>query len=392
MGQRKSKPKSNLGEKMSKKIKPLLSKADLVKDLGDELRVSWAKILNDVIDNNQDSIMMDSLLLEQLEYVPWDILPKCKSVKILHLSGFPSTGPAYIPYGGYKKWYCKPPQESKEQVESLFPPQIFKMTNLEELYLEYYPFSYLSSNICKLQNLRILEIEGSPIICFPESIGKLKKLEVLKFYCSRRMKYAPYELSHCSSLRLTTAGTSRLYANYKNNLLLPPLPMVNTEIIDRFKQVMLIYDVTADLCDVIMDYMADIECSNEECMNRICYKQCIYYGWSRQKPGTDTLCLLAKMCSQKCLETIPKGTRYYCGRMKSDGDGHGCYNNLRLDENGKIDESAQTQIKRDEYVLKDNLDNELKRFEYFWRYNLKIQYNGYKLVEQDHQQLMVKFD
>ena len=300
----------------------------------------WAEFFLDIIENKRSAVDISNLSLQDVASIDWNILPKCTSITNLSMNTFPSTQKQYQPYLDYAEWFCKPPTHTQQEIESLFPPQIFQMTQLKVLKLQNYPFSYLSPNISKLTQLQELYIEGSPIICFPETIGKLKKLTTLKFYCSRRMKYAPYELSHCTSLRQTTAGTSRLYVNEKNNLLLPPLPKTQPELMGHVIRCIVEADkervFTVDLARMIIEYLPYDTCSNEGCEQRIYFKECIYYGWSRQNPGSDTLCLLAKMCSPKCLQSMPKGTRHYLGKTVSSDDDDGKYSNVKVTDNGEI--------------------------------------------------------
>eukprot|EP01083_Nonionella_stella_P176245 616106_1 len=178
------------------------------------------------------------------------------------------------------------------------------------------------------------------------------------------MKYIPYEILHCKQLRSTKMGTSRLYVNYKNGLLLPPLPkaLEIENVIDSFASMLDAYDWPNGLIQIILDYLPHTTCSNEQCKKPICFKECIHYGWSRQCPGTDTVCLLAKMCSNSCINSIADKTRFYLQREKKGSDNE------------------------------DKISELLDRFEYFWKYNLERDYLSYKLTEELNGEVVVVFD
>ena len=160
----------------------------------------WTAFLIDIIENERDTVDLSNLSLEDVALIDWNMLAKCTSIINLSINAFPSTEKKYQSYSAYDEWFCKPPTYTLQEIESLFPSQIFELSQLKVLEIQEYPFSYLSPKISKLTELQELYIEDSPIICFPDTIGKLKKLNTLKFYCSRRMKYVPYELSYCTLL------------------------------------------------------------------------------------------------------------------------------------------------------------------------------------------------
>eukprot|EP01083_Nonionella_stella_P300489 1026122_1 len=285
----------------------------------------------------------------------------------------------------------KPPRHSQEQIEQFFPSQIFELKNLETLYMSGYPFSYLSERLGQLTNLKTIIITGSPIIRLPVALGQLKQLEKIDFYCSRRMKYIPYEILHCKQLRSTKMGTSRLYVNYKNGLLLPPLPkaLEIENVIDSFASMLDAYDWPNGLIQIILDYLPHTTCSNEQCKKPICFKECIHYGWTRQCPGTDTICLLAKMCSNSCINSIADKTRFYLQREKkgSDNEDKVWFKNCNVDADGnEISDKAVVQR------WEDKISELLDRFEYFWKYNLERDYLSYKLTEELNGEVVVVFD
>eukprot|EP01084_Bolivina_argentea_P150102 262127_1 len=187
----------------------------------------WTNKILSVIKTKKHVLELNGLSLQDVENMPWDLLKQCVSVTDLEMQSFPSNNEYYRAYFDVLEWNKKPPFNSFEDITNWFPHQIFEMKNIKKLNLSGYPFSYLPDNIGHLNNLEIFDITGSPILCLPSSIGKLKNLQKIDFYCSRRCRYVPYEILNCISLKSTKMGTSRLYANHKNNLLLPPLPKTN---------------------------------------------------------------------------------------------------------------------------------------------------------------------
>ena len=88
---------------------------------------------------------------------------------------------------------------------------------------------------------------------------------------------------------------------------------------------------------------------------------------------------------------MPKGTQYYLGMVKSKSSGDaGKYSNLSVKENGEIVYTKKSYY--GEFGLKDNVDKEMRRFKYFWRYNLGyFEFKDFELVVEDNQEVMVVF-
>eukprot|EP01084_Bolivina_argentea_P197455 338393_1 len=277
------------------------------------------------------------------------------------------------------------PQSHRGEVEALVPfAHVFEMTNLESLSMDSYPFEYISRKIGNLSQLKVLSILGSRLVCFPSEIGKLRDLTSISHYCSYSISYSPYELKQCN---IKGTYISRRPNYIYNSSLLPPLPQPTnmTDIVNEFKQLFIEYELIPGLIDIVIGYLPFKECSNPKCQNKIIWKECVYYAWSMYKPSNDPICLLATMCSDKCVQSIGYGKRYYLA-LRTD-----YYVNVRVD-GPSANEMVEYECLRRDYSMKSgDLNKELNRFEYFWKYKLGIKYKSYEFVQGDQNEVMVTF-
>ena len=151
-----------------------------------------------------------------------------------------------------------------------------------ELYSQIYT---LPETISKLTKVRRLLLYGSKLKRIPPEIGEMKSLEYFDPYTSYDLHWFPYEISKCKNLKDSRISTRALYGNYRNRMPFPNL---------RHNPVR---------------YFGDkLYCS-------ICGRQ-ISYGetnqlWITLRIGTDTIPLLANLCSKNCENQLPEPPEDY---------------------------------------------------------------------------------
>eukprot|EP01084_Bolivina_argentea_P024926 46395_1 len=345
----------------------------------------WTNLLLNIIEKESTNLNFGLLTQIDVNTIPWNLLLKCTSVTHLQINGFPSP----ITPNKSRKSENKPTY-TRQDIERLFPSQIFEMTNLKILEMNNYPFEYISSNIGKLINLTKLSMIASRIICLPIEIGQLKKLECLEHYCSYSISFSPYEIRNCS---LKTTYISRRPNYIYNNQILPPLPKpIDMKcIINDLKIIFVKYGLIEGVVDIIINYLPYQQCSNRKCKNKIHFKKCIYYAWSYYRPGADIVCLLAQMCSNKCIQSIQKREKiFYLAKMENEKYDKKMYVNVNVNDKGNNVVNKPFRHGGVKYL--DDLKSELDRFEYFWKYKLGIKYKSYQLTEENQKEIMVTFN
>lgn len=216
----------------------------------------------------------------------------------------------------------------RRQESSAFPLWIFQLENLRGLSLQSYPHATLPDQIGDLDQLERFHCCGSALTRLPRSMGRLQNLVELDCYTSYGLHYLPYEFTKCPNLVSSRFSTRALYANYKNDLALPPLqpwwqghfgapiqsttPAATTP--DSVSQAMA--QVCLDDSVSSGQQMFPPSFTEQHILPLLAWDSCSvcgqtyelglgYYAWSRQTIATDRQALLAFCCSTQCAASIP---------------------------------------------------------------------------------------
>lgn len=275
------------------------------------------------------------------------------------------------------RWPLDPASQSYGlDVVNTFPSEIFNhLPNLQKLSMSCYPFPFISDDIGNLSNLRYLNLYGSRrLLKLPRTIGKCTKLTTFCPYTSYRFHYVPFEIKECP-LKDTTMSTRALYNNFKNKMHFPPLPI--------HPKLNGLTALTADL----KGYLSDLEnvvlpqplilniigflpitfCS---VCKELMFEDYTHYVWSHEMIGTDRCGVLGRMCSVQCIQRgVPKKRHYFSAETSRN---ESCSDPIEHD-----DEATYFGITEDLY---GDVSPAVSEWEIFWRQNLGIEYESFKLV------------
>ena len=152
---------------------------------------------------------------------------------------------------------------------------------LEELGQELFSQIYtLPESISKLKKVKKVWLYGSKIKRIPPEIGEMESLEYFDPYTSYDLHWFPYEIINCKKLKDSRVSTRALFGNFKNRMKFPLLTH-----------------------NPVRHFGETVKCSN--CKKEISYEQTNQL-WISLRVGTDTLPLLANLCSTECEEKLPK--------------------------------------------------------------------------------------
>jgi hypothetical protein len=143
----------------------------------------------------------------------------------------------------------------------------------------------LPESIGKLKKVKKIWLYGSNLKRIPPEIGEMESLEYFDPYTSYDLHWFPYELSNCKRLRDSRISTRTLYGNYKNRLNFPDL--TNNPV--RYEG----QTVKCSVCSKDMSY---------DQTNQL---------WITLELGTDTVPLLANLCSSDCENKLPMSPKGY---------------------------------------------------------------------------------
>lgn len=138
----------------------------------------------------------------------------------------------------------------------------------------------LPETIAKLKNVSKIGLYGSALKRIPPEIGEMESLEYFDPYTSYHLNWFPYEIMNCKKLKDSRISTRALYGNYKNRMEFPSLQ--NNPV--RYSG-------------------ESVNCSI--CKKELTYKETNQL-WLTLRTGTDTIPLLANICSIECKQRIPK--------------------------------------------------------------------------------------
>ncbi|WP_196893873.1 hypothetical protein [Aureivirga marina] len=150
----------------------------------------------------------------------------------------------------------------------------------------YFEIHTLPKSISKLDKVEEVILYGSQIKRIPPEISEMKSLKEFTPYTSYFLHWFPYEITKCKNLTSSTISTRALFGNYKNRLTFPDL-----------------YDNP-----VRYDENDSVKCSI--CEKDMTHAETDQY-WITLKIATDTVPLLANICSEKCKEELPSPAKGY---------------------------------------------------------------------------------
>lgn len=149
----------------------------------------------------------------------------------------------------------------------------------------------LPKSIGTLKSVKVLSLYGSHLVRIPPEIGDMTNLEEFDPYTSRCLHWFPYEITRCKHLTRSRVSTRCLYGNYKYRAPFPRLPQ-------------------------ILPVLVPAACS--VCGGPFSREQ-ILQAWISLRVATDVLPLLVHVCSEKCIENLPKPAFGYVQRPHFGG-------------------------------------------------------------------------
>jgi hypothetical protein len=152
----------------------------------------------------------------------------------------------------------------------------------DELFAQIYT---LPESIGKLRKVKKVWLYGSNLKRIPPEIGQMKSLEYFDPYTSYDLKWFPYELTKCKNLKDSRISTRALFGNFKNR---KPFPKLDHNPV-RYEG----KTVKCSICEKEMSY---------DETNQL---------WITLRIGTDTVPLLANLCSKKCENDLPSPPKGY---------------------------------------------------------------------------------
>ncbi len=143
----------------------------------------------------------------------------------------------------------------------------------------------LPESIAKLKKVRKVGLYGSNLKRIPPEIGEMESLEYFDPYTSYDLKWFPYEITKCKKLKDSRISTRALFGNFKNR---KPFPLLEHNPVKYFND-----KLKCSVCEKELEY---------EQTNQM---------WISAYIGTDTIPMLANLCSQKCKENLKKPPKDY---------------------------------------------------------------------------------
>ena len=153
----------------------------------------------------------------------------------------------------------------------------------------------LPNEIKQLTHVKHLILYGSNLRRIPIEIGQMHALEELNTYTSYELHWYPFEINRCQNLVRSKMSTRALYGNYKYR---PPFPALRQVPVQFYQD-----ETRCSVCDQI---------STAQQLNQV---------WISIRVATDVLPLLARVCSLKCLQQLPKGAENYLSEPHKGGLG-----------------------------------------------------------------------
>ncbi|MBF8151603.1 leucine-rich repeat domain-containing protein [Winogradskyella sp. F6397] len=143
----------------------------------------------------------------------------------------------------------------------------------------------LPESISKLKKVTKIGLYGSNLKRIPPEIGEMESLEYFDPYTSYDLNWFPYEITKCKKLKDSRISTRALYGNYKNRM---GFPKLDHNPVRYFGE-----NLKCSVCDKELDYGQT---------NQM---------WITAHVGTDTVPMLANLCSEQCRENLKKPPKDY---------------------------------------------------------------------------------
>ncbi len=143
----------------------------------------------------------------------------------------------------------------------------------------------LPESIRKLKKVKKVGLYGSNLKRIPPEIGEMESLEYFDPYTSYDLNWFPFEISRCKKLKNSRISTRALYGNYKNRM---GFPKLDHNPVKHFGG-----NLKCSVCDKKL---------TDETTNQM---------WITTHIGTDTIPMLANLCSKECEADLPKPPKNY---------------------------------------------------------------------------------
>lgn len=143
----------------------------------------------------------------------------------------------------------------------------------------------LPKSISKLKKVKKIGLYGSHLKRIPPEIGQMESLEYFDPYTSYDLHWFPFEIYKCKKLKDSRISTRVLYGNYKNRMGFPRLDHNPVRYSDG--------NLRCSICEK--------ELTNET-TNQM---------WITAHVGSDTIPMLANLCSKECEQSLPKPPKNY---------------------------------------------------------------------------------
>lgn len=191
----------------------------------------------------------------------------------------------------------------------------------------------LPESISKLKKVKKVWLYGSNLKRIPPEIGQMESLEYFDPYTSYDLHWFPFEISKCKNLKDSRISTRALYGNYKNRMGFPKLDH-----------------------NPVRYFGASLKCS--VCETKLTYKT-TNQMWITAHIGTDTIPMLANLCSKECEQSLPKPPKDYVDKPHKGGAD---LKQPDMDEFDFIRANYQTVSLEDIKTSEKDTDNEPKFF------------------------------
>ena len=207
-------------------------------------------------------------------------------------------------YGRYEETHIRPDTQDREGKAWQKLLELIEQA-AQEQWTEFQPAKHLGwklwqqitvlpNEIGKLTKVKGLYLYGSRLQRIPPQIGNLTALEDFDPYTSYNLHWFPYEITRCKKLKDSRVSTRAIYGNYKYRSNFPDI-----------RQNPVNYHNQQTTCSV--------------CGNTTPQSGGFKQFWISLWVGTDVLPLLANICSDQCLQALPKPPADYVAHPHQGG-------------------------------------------------------------------------
>jgi hypothetical protein len=168
----------------------------------------------------------------------------------------------------------------------------------------------LPPTIAKLKSVKRLYLYASHLVRIPSEIGEMASLEEFIPYTSYGLHWFPYEITRCKNLRKSAVSTRALYGNYKYR---PPFPKLQP----RMKAA----QGRVEPEKLSLKRWKTESIRNCSVCNRPFEDSRRHRVWISLGVATDVLPLLVNVCSEECINRLPKPPDNYVPHPHRGGVG-----------------------------------------------------------------------